>query len=64
MREQIAELNDQLRIDARDFDLPAMVIPEADLDGREPPEPLLDSWWPFAEQCRALIASKAYRGEP
>ena len=61
MREQIAGLNDQLRIDASDFDLPEMVIPEPDLDGREAPEPLLDSWWPFAEQCRALIASKAYR---
>lgn len=61
MRTQIAELNDQLRIDAGDFNLPEMVIPEADLDGRVSPEPLLDSWWPFAEQCRALIASKQYR---
>ena len=61
MRGQIAELNDQLRIDASDFDLPPIVIPGAELDGREPPGPLLDSWWPFAEQCRALINSKAYR---
>jgi hypothetical protein len=60
MRAQITELNDQLRIDASDFDLPEMVIPEPDLDGREPPEPLLESWWPFPEQCRALISSKAY----
>jgi hypothetical protein len=64
MREQIAELNDQLRIDAGDFDLPEMVIPGPDLDGREPPHPLLESWWPFAEQCQALIDSKAYRVGP
>ncbi len=61
MRAQIAELNDQLRIDASDFDLPPIVIPGADLNGREPPGPLLASWWPFADQCRALIDSKAYR---
>lgn len=61
MREQIAELNDQLRIDASDFDLPALDIPAPDTGGREPPEPLLDSWWPFAGQCRALIASKSYQ---
>jgi hypothetical protein len=64
MRAQIAELNDQLRIDASDFDLPEIIIPGPDLNGREAPGPLLDSWWPFAEQCRALIASKAYRGQP
>jgi hypothetical protein len=61
MRAQIAELNDQLRIDASDFDLPEIIIPGPDLNGRETPGPLLDSWWPFAEQCRALIDSKAYR---
>ena len=58
--EQIAELNDQLRIDVDDFDLPPIVIPGAELNGNEPPDPLLDSCWPFAEQCRALIASKQY----
>ena len=60
MRDQIAELNSQLRIDVRDFDLPEIVIPEAELNGRRPPEPVLDSRWPFAEQCQRLIASKAY----
>jgi len=28
------------------------------------PLPLLDSGWPFVEQCRALIDSKAYRPTP
>jgi hypothetical protein len=60
MREQIADLNSQLRINVRDFDLPEIVIPEAELDGRRPPGPLLDSRWPFAEQCQRLIASKTY----
>ena len=60
MRDQIAELNSQLRIDIRDFDLPEVAIPEAELNGRQAPEALLDSRWPFAEQCQRLIASKAY----
>jgi hypothetical protein len=61
MRQEIAELNDQLRIDVGDFDLPAVPdIPEAELNGNRPP-PLTDSRWDFAEQCRALIDSKAYR---
>lgn len=61
MREQIEELNDQLRIDVDDFDLPPFVIPEAEINGDQP-KGLLDSRWSFAEQCRRLIASKAYEG--
>lgn len=60
MKAAIDEINDQLRIDADDFDLPEIVIPEAELDGDQP-EPLFDSQWSFAEQCQALIDSKAYR---
>ena len=61
MRQEIAELNDQLRIDVGDFDLPAVPdVPEAELNGNRP-APLIDSRWDFAEQCRALIDSKAYR---
>ena len=63
MRAQIAELNDQLRIDVSDFDLPEIIIPGPQMNGHEPPDPLLDSCWPFAEQCRALVDSKAYRRE-
>jgi hypothetical protein len=61
MREQITEFNEQLRIDVDDFDLPDIEIPEAELDGEMYPLPLLDSSWDFAEQCKALIDSKAYR---
>ncbi len=59
MAQQVADLNDQLRIDVDDFDLPPAVVPEAEVDGSNG-LPLLDSRWDFAGQCRALIASKAY----
>jgi hypothetical protein len=61
MREQIDAFNEQLRIDVDDFDLPDIEIPEAELNGKVYPLPLLDSSWDFAEQCQALIDSKAYR---
>ena len=61
MREQIRELNDALRIDVDPGDLPEIVIPEAESGGVASNPPLIDSRWDFAEQCRALIESKAYR---
>ena len=36
-------------------------IPDATIYYYLQPKPLLDSWWSFAEQCKALIDSKAYR---
>jgi hypothetical protein len=60
MRQQIAELNDSLRIDPGDITLPAFDVPVAEMNGHHRPEPLLDSRWGFAEQCRRLINSKAY----
>ena len=59
MRRQIRELNAALRIDPGDIELPGYEIPQAILTG-EPPEPLIDSRLPFADQCERLIASKAY----
>jgi hypothetical protein len=61
MRDQIAELNQALRVDVDDFDLPAIEIPEAESTLGGTPLPLLDSSWRFAEQCQRLIDSKAYR---
>jgi hypothetical protein len=60
MRRQVDQLNAALRIDPGDVNLPPFDIPEAQLDGRRPPVPLVDSRWEFAEQCQRLIASKAY----
>jgi hypothetical protein len=61
MRQQIDELNDALRIDVDDFDLPEIEVPESELltEGLTP-APLMDSTWPWVEQTRALKASKAY----
>jgi hypothetical protein len=58
LREEIDAINDALRVDAGQFDLPA--VPEAMVSGSDA-HPLLDSEWSFAERCRALIDSKAYR---
>jgi len=61
MREQIRELNDALRIDVDPGDLPPIELPGAESGGVASHPPLIDSRWDFAEQCRALIDSKAYR---
>ncbi|HEX2298147.1 MAG TPA: hypothetical protein VHH34_06470 [Pseudonocardiaceae bacterium] len=62
MQAEIDELNRSLRLNADDIDhLPAAVVPAADVLGRGDGTPLLDSRWSFAEQCRRLIDSKAYR---
>lgn len=61
MRGQIAELNEALRIDVDDFDLPYIDIPESELTLGLAPEPLIDSSWSFAQQCQRLIDCKAYR---
>jgi hypothetical protein len=60
MREQINELNNALRIDVDDFDLPAIEIPQAHLTLGLAPEPLIDSRWSWLEQTRRLKASRAY----
>jgi len=62
MRVEIDALNDALRVDADDFDLPAIVVPAATLNGSTNGLPLVDSRWGFAEGSRRLIEAKAYRG--
>lgn len=67
LREQIDAINDALRIDPGTVDLPAIDVPDAEVAADPGPfadpygMPLLDSRWDFAEQCEALIDSKAYR---
>ncbi len=61
MREQIAVLNDQLRIDVDQDDLPPIDLPQAADPGGGPLGPLFDSGWDFGYQCQALIDSKNYR---
>jgi hypothetical protein len=59
MRSQIRELNDALRVDVDDDDLPLIELPEAADPGGNG-TPLVDSRWDFTVQCQALIASKQY----
>jgi hypothetical protein len=62
IREQVDQLREAMRIDATDLELPEVVVPEAEAPATATRPPLLvDSAWSFAEQCRRLIDSKAYR---
>jgi hypothetical protein len=57
---EIQAILDTIQVDADMFDLPQVPeVPEPELDGDQP-EPLCDSAWDFAEQCRRLIKSKQY----
>jgi hypothetical protein len=61
LRNEIDSINNALRIGITDFDLPPIPpVPEPAVSGSNG-KPLLDSSWDFAEQCRQLIDSKAYR---
>lgn len=58
---EIQAILDTIQVDADVFDLPDVPdVPEPQLDSDQP-EPLCDSRWDFARQCRRLIESKAYR---
>ena len=60
LRYRINEVLDEVDIDPDQFDLPEIpALPAPQLRGNQP-QPLLDSRSDFAEQCRALIASKSY----
>ena len=63
LRDEIDAINAALRVDVDDFTLPTPVVPEAEVDDEVYGEPLVDSRWPFHEQCRRLIDSKAYGAE-
>ena len=61
LRSEIDSINDALRIDLRDFDVPPVPpVPEPELAASNG-LPLLDSGSSFADQCKRLIDSKAYR---
>lgn len=61
MREQLRAINDGLRIDVSDLDLPEYTPPQAVVPGVSTP-PLVSSAWTFPEQCAALKLSKNYGG--
>jgi hypothetical protein len=63
IRAEVDALREAMRIDTADLELelPVPVVPAAQLNGHQPPAPLIDSAQPFAEQCRRLLDSKSYR---
>lgn len=61
LREQVEQLEQELQLDPGDVDLPPIAIPQAITPLRPEDPPLVDSRWPFVEQCQALIESKGYR---
>ncbi len=62
MKEQIAELNAAVKVSVSYTELPAFEIPDAVLSDAGQGKPLVDSAWPFVEQCRTLVAAKNYAG--
>jgi hypothetical protein len=64
VREQIKPLEEQIRIDPGDYELPERPrLPKPEITVEADGSPLIDSAWPWSEQSRRLIASKAYEGE-
>lgn len=61
LADEIRAIDDALRIDATELDLPEFTTPVSDLP--EPDiKPLIDSRWSFPAQCAALNESKRYAG--
>ena len=61
MQAQVQQINDGLRVDASDLDLPPFALPDPDIQKDMHGEPLVSSAWTFVDQCERLIASKEYR---
>jgi hypothetical protein len=63
VREQLKALQEQIRIDPHDYDLPDRPdLPAPEITIEPAGLPLVDSRWSWSEQSRRLIASKAYDG--
>jgi hypothetical protein len=61
LRDRINEVLAEVDIDPDQFELPDIpALPTPEVNWADQPEPLLDSRWGFAAQCRALIEAKAY----
>jgi hypothetical protein len=60
LEEQVEAVNDALRVDAADITVPAIQIPEPQVERPDEP-PLASSRDGFTDQCRKLIDRKNYR---
>ncbi len=56
---EIDAINEALRIDIAEVDLPPIIVPEADVAG-DYGLPLIDSAWPWVDQTRRLKMAKNY----
>lgn len=61
--DRLEQIRESMRLDASQFTLPPIVVPEAEPPEVQVPEPLVDSRKPFPEQCRRLIGSKQYASD-
>jgi len=59
LADEIAAINAALTIDVGEIELPEVEIPQARVVGSNG-LPLIDSAWPWVDQTRALIVSRAY----
>jgi hypothetical protein len=63
LRQEIERLSEQISIDPSGYNLPPRPAhPEPEITVEPDGSPLIDSAWPWVEQSRRLIASKAYDG--
>ena len=61
IRVELEALAAKIRVDTSGYELPEPPeVPEPEIEVEPDGKPLVDSDWDFAEQCRRLIASKAY----
>jgi hypothetical protein len=60
LQSEIEAINNALRFDIGDFDVPPVPEVPQPIIAEDHPNPLVDSRWSFIEQCRELIDSKAY----
>jgi hypothetical protein len=61
LRDEIEQLNESMQISIDDLDLPDIVIPVPEINGKSNGTPLIDSAWSWVEQTTSLRASKEYR---
>ena len=63
MQDEIERLKAGVSVSVTYDDLPAFEIPEAELHSGADRTPLIDSRWPFIEQCLALKEAKSYAAQ-
>ncbi|MBN1631744.1 MAG: hypothetical protein JW990_18470 [Thermoleophilia bacterium] len=63
MQDEIERLKAGVSVSVTYDDLPAFEIPEAELLSGTDRTPLIDSRWPFIEQCLALKEAKSYAAQ-